>query len=199
MRDKTKTPYENMLAHAGFDVQRRKEDGTLALKPNTKFISSGILLDEWDFEPDLGNYKIYASMRNTTQNGQELTMELIGSPHTRHSVEISHVSRASDWYAFENEEVRLAIQQGDHIKMKAWVSVSDGKKTYMILDGTFVTPPPEKYDFLGSRGIFLLDPVNCHWSVFLDVIDILYDKTSSPPACQTTIVSMGLHSRLEYE
>lgn len=194
--DESKTPYENVLNHAGFSVDRNKDEGTLTLKPNTSF-KTAFIRGDWDFEPELGHFEVRMSISNVSKSIEDQTFVMTKSFHNKHSVDLPSASQASDWHAYENEKVRMIASEGDQITIKVWVDVNQGKRLYTVLDGSFVMPPKEKYDFVGSSGVFLVDPDGCLWTVFLDAVDIVYANDASQTP-RTTLVSLGLHARLEF-
>lgn len=205
MLDESKTVYENILTHAGFDVGRNKDEGTLSLKPKTIFRSCIAKRDEdvWDFEPDLGNYTVSClfSTKNSdsvaidTSLSKEYNHEVIMSRsyHTSHSIEIPNASQASEWYAFESGETRIIVNEGDEVSIKVTINVNKGKKLYDLLEGTFIMPSKKDYDYVGTHGVFLLDPLGCEWSMFLDAMEVIYKDDPLP---RTTLISVGLHAHL---
>lgn len=194
MKDPSKTPYENALLHAGMDVSRG--DGILNLKPKTKFISKlGDTSDDWDIEPDIGGIDVCVNIENMERPGV-FELKLKRSYHTKWTVELQSVSEASDWYAYEHENCRVPINSGDRIKFSANLKLTDRSNSSPVefMNGEFTVPSVDNFDFVGTPGIFLVDPDSCAWTAFLDVMNII--PTESPHTPQLYIVAAGIHARL---
>lgn len=190
MLDESKTPYENILAHAGMTVERG--DGVLDVQPKTSFTStlepSG---STWDIEPELGGIEVLMTL--TSPRGQVHMLKMTRSYHTKWTVELKSVSEGSDWYAYEHEDCRVHIVPGDTMLAEAWVRVKGGSDT-TFLKGSFAVPELTNMDYMGGPGIFLMDPDACKWSLFLDVM--LIQPKADPKTPQLHVVCVGLHSRL---
>lgn len=195
LKDKSKTPYENILIHAGMDVQRNTEEGTLTLKPKTPFVPDSDVEKsrEWNIEPSIGNVEVFIRLR--TSGGQESVSKMKRSYHTRGSVELAHVSQSDDWYAYETESLLARACSEETIEMSVWVETCNAKQDKdVFIRGSFRMPSQDRYDFVGSHGVLLVDPDHCLWTCFLDVMHVQYKDSSG--CAIPTIVSAGLHARL---
>ena len=197
--DKTKTPYENALAHSGFSVSRDVDEGTLILKPNTPFveecIDKGDDDDDWVvFDADVGGYTILISLKNTSRSEQEgFHGTMRESFHTRWTVELPSRSKSSQWHAYESESVRVKVSEGDTISLCVDVKIDRTGECLSVIRGTFTMPPKDKYDYVGSHGVLLMDPQRCMWTCFLDVLEVSYKDGSVSP----TIVAAGIHAMMD--
>lgn len=190
MKDPNKTPYENILSHAGMHVSRG--DGILDLKPKTRFSSDMHQVDgsDWDIEPDVGGVNVFVRIVKADKTYE---FQMKRSFHTKWTVELQSVSEASDWYAYEHEDCRIPLEEKETIRISAYVKVRSSNPVKFI-EGSFEIPPEQDFDFVGGPGIFLVDSDACAWTLFMDVMKI--QPKDNPDNPKINIVSMGLHARL---